>query len=48
MPVIPALGKLRQKDFKFNTSLGNIERACLKSPSPPKMKVAWHREEHGL
>jgi hypothetical protein len=29
MSVIPALGRLRQEDFKFKTSLGYIARWCL-------------------
>jgi hypothetical protein len=29
MPVIPELGKLRQKDYEFSASLGYI-RSCLK------------------
>jgi hypothetical protein len=30
MPVIPALGKLRQEVHEFEASRGNIERLCLK------------------
>jgi hypothetical protein len=29
-PVIPALRKLRQEDFKFKVTLGYIVRPCLK------------------
>jgi hypothetical protein len=29
-PVIPALRRLRQKDLKFEASLGSMERTCLK------------------
>jgi hypothetical protein len=30
IPVIPALGRQRQDDHKFEDSLGYIERLCLK------------------
>jgi hypothetical protein len=30
MPEISALGRPRQKDFKFKGSLGYVVRACLK------------------
>jgi hypothetical protein len=29
-PVIPALGRLRQEDYKFQVGLGYIVRSCLK------------------
>jgi hypothetical protein len=29
--VIPALGRLRQKDWEFKVSLGYLARACLKT-----------------
>jgi hypothetical protein len=29
-PVIPALGRLRQEDSKFEASLGYLDRCCLK------------------
>jgi hypothetical protein len=31
VPVIPALGRLRQKDCKSEASLGPILRPCLKN-----------------
>jgi hypothetical protein len=30
-PVIPALGKLRQEDLEFETSLSYMVRPCLKN-----------------
>jgi hypothetical protein len=32
MPVIPALGMRKQKDGKFEGSLGYIKKSCLKKP----------------
>jgi hypothetical protein len=31
MPVIPALGRMRQEDHKFKVNLGYLVRPCLKS-----------------
>jgi hypothetical protein len=31
MPVIPALGKLRQEDLELQDSLGYIAKPCLKN-----------------
>jgi hypothetical protein len=36
MPVIPALGKLRQEDCKFEVSLVYIMRSCLKQTKTKK------------
>lgn len=30
MPIIPALGGLKQEDYKFEARHGYIERSCLK------------------
>jgi hypothetical protein len=38
MPVIPALGRLRQEDHVFHTSLGCIERPCLNQLKANKQK----------
>jgi hypothetical protein len=31
VPVIPALGSLKQEDFEFDVSLGYTARLCLKT-----------------
>jgi hypothetical protein len=36
MPVIPALGRLRQEDYEFKASLDYIARTCLKRPKKKK------------
>jgi hypothetical protein len=38
MPVIPALGRLRQEDPEFKTSLGYIVKLCLKKKKKEKKK----------
>jgi hypothetical protein len=35
-PVIPVFKRLRQEDFKFEDSLDNIERPCLKKAKRKK------------
>jgi hypothetical protein len=42
MSVIPALGKLRQENCKFEASLGFIVRACLKKQNKAKQKTVMH------
>jgi hypothetical protein len=38
MPVISALGRLRQKDYEFKASWGSIARPCLKNKNKLKIK----------
>jgi hypothetical protein len=42
-PVIPALGKLRQKDLRFQVSLGYKVR--LLSQNPPKRNLQKTKEQ---
>jgi hypothetical protein len=35
MPIIPALGKLRQEDHELQASLGYLVRPCLKTKTNP-------------
>jgi hypothetical protein len=39
-PVIPALGRLRQENYKFKVSLGYTERICLKKPKDKIKQMA--------
>jgi hypothetical protein len=32
MPIMPALWRVRQKDYEFKASLGYMARSCLKQP----------------
>jgi hypothetical protein len=51
-PVIPALGKLRQEDYKFEASLGYISRLFQKTKKPgsrmwqymPVVPATWELE----
>lgn len=36
-PIIDALRKLRQENYKFRTSLGYIVKLCLKLDPPPSL-----------
>jgi hypothetical protein len=31
MPIIPALGRLRQEDYEFENNLTYVERPCIKN-----------------
>jgi hypothetical protein len=42
MPIIPALGKLRQEDHEFKGSLENIDRPCLKKKKQKTEKKRNH------
>jgi hypothetical protein len=44
VPVIPALGRLKQKNHEFETSLGYIASYCLK----PKRKGGRQRREEKI
>jgi hypothetical protein len=39
MPVIPALRRLRQENLKFEASLSNIAKSCLKKKKKKKRKI---------
>jgi hypothetical protein len=39
MPVIPALGRLRQEDPEFDTILGYIAKPCLKNKKDLSQKI---------
>lgn len=41
MPVIPALGNLRQEDTEFKTSLGYTVRVCLLKKSGGNGSGRW-------
>jgi hypothetical protein len=39
--VIPALGRLRQEDYKFKTSLGDIARPYIKNKTKQNSWALW-------
>jgi hypothetical protein len=44
-PIIPAPGRLRQKDFKFQVSLGYIAKPCLKKKKKKRKGGEGKRKE---
>jgi hypothetical protein len=49
IPVIPALGKLRQEDHKFMVGLGCREKPCLKYQKKMRIKrsdLKWNSTHH--
>jgi hypothetical protein len=42
MSIIPALGKLRQEDLKFEACLSYIARPCLKMKKKKRTQVPKH------
>jgi single-stranded DNA-specific DHH superfamily exonuclease len=45
IPIIPALGRLRQENFEFEVSLSYVERFCLKNKQIDKKKKKKEKNE---
>jgi hypothetical protein len=48
MPIIPALGKLRQENQKLKGTLGYKKRPCLKKKKEEEVEREREREKKGF
>jgi hypothetical protein len=46
LPVIPALGRLRQEELEFEASLDYTARSCLKKLKTKNKKVGWNERSY--